>query len=115
MKHPKRHTKKHIHAESMLLYAQGSLDSEEEYLNWQIRHPGYFEWMACTKIPSWAATREYRRKPPAPVWTVELSQPMGVSYIFYLDNKREFYINVGKVRDVDAVVFALNYREESHE
>ena len=111
MKHPKRH----IHAESMLLYAQGSMDSEKEYMNWQVRKPGLSEWTTCWDIPTWHTYNEYRRKPPEPVWTVGLSQPIGVSYIFYLDNKQEFYINVGKVRDADAVVFALNYREESHE
>ena len=64
MKHPKRH----IHAESMLLYAQGCMDSEEEYLNWEVRSPGVYWWEGCFDIPNWSPNREYRRKPPEPKW-----------------------------------------------
>ena len=71
----------HIHAASMLLYAQDAAIDGEAWKNWESRNPHGGKWFALFEAPIWHPLQEYRRKPPAPK-TIKVTTNSGRVYEF---------------------------------
>ena len=69
---------KHIHAESMRLYAEDAMETCEPGYRWQFRRPNDDEWLSCNPdSPEWIPEYEYRRKPQTiRVNGVEVPKPL---------------------------------------
>ena len=55
----------HVHAASMLLYAQDAAETDKPWERWERRYR-HTDWVENVRGPEWNLDHEYRRKPPAP-------------------------------------------------
>lgn len=80
---PKAKTIGHVHAASMLLYAQDAAESDEPWRGWGFRDSRSSEWQELSEHPSWMTDCDYRRKPPEPVFILingfKVPEPMRVA------------------------------------
>jgi hypothetical protein len=53
----------HVHADSMLLYAQDAAEHKQPWLLWQYRSLNEHNWGGCLENPRWIVGNLYRRKP----------------------------------------------------
>lgn len=55
--------KGHLHAISMLLYAQDALETDKPWERWEFKHMDRGSWLSMSDHPAWNPDYEYRRKP----------------------------------------------------
>lgn len=53
----------HVHAASMLLYAQDAAETDKPWLRWQHQNVAETEWFQVDRHPGWRSDVVYRRKP----------------------------------------------------
>lgn len=80
-------TKGHIHASSMLFYAQDATETDKPWKRWEWKHLAsntYVpEWEPILSQPMWSTKCKYRRKPASPVFVtingIDVPQPMQIA------------------------------------
>lgn len=72
----------HVHAASMLLYAQDAAETDKPWERWERRYR-HTDWVENVRGPEWNLDHEYRRKPPAPKFILinghQVPEPMRVT------------------------------------
>ena len=58
----------HVHAASMVLYAQDALEVDNPWERWEYKNETRTVFEPIIRHPAWTILSEYRRKPPAPVF-----------------------------------------------
>ena len=78
----------HVHAASMLLYAQDAAETDKPWERWECASTSQRGmWTSCTgvalNLPLWLPSLQYRRKPPAPKFILinghQVPEPMRVA------------------------------------
>ena len=78
---------RHKHAALMLQYAQDWAETEEPWKRWLVKSHRN-EWVALFGHPYWNEKQEYRRKPRALTYTVNIPEPLreapDVGEVYYI-------------------------------